>query len=83
MIVLLLNNITFLADSQRLVVKLIPFYVIGIGALGLVYALYLRGIHPESYEMIGKLHDDELEDALVDQFGQKPLDFGTSRAGSI
>ena len=33
MIVLLLKNITFLADSERLVVKWIPFYVIGIGAL--------------------------------------------------
>jgi len=65
-IVLLLNNITFLADSERLVVKLIPFYVIGIAALGFFYALYLRGSHPQSYEMIGKLHDDELEDALVD-----------------
>lgn len=66
MIFLLLKNITFLADSERLVVKWIPFYVIGIGALGFVYVLYLRGILPESYEMIGKLHDDELEDALVD-----------------
>ena len=65
-VVLLLKNITFLADSETLVVKLIPFYVIAIAALGFVYALYLRGSHPERYEMIGKLHDDELEDAMVD-----------------
>ena len=65
-VILLLKNITFLADSETLVVKMIPFYVIAIAAVGFVYALYLRGSHPERYAMIGKLHDDELEDALVD-----------------
>ncbi|WP_197922657.1 APC family permease [Thiosulfatihalobacter marinus] len=66
-VILLLNNITFLADSETLVVKLIPLYVVGIAALGFFYALYLRSSDSARYEMIGKLHDDELEELFVDE----------------
>ena len=66
-VILLLKNITFLADSETLVVKMIPLYVVGIAALGFFYALYLRSSDRARYEMIGKLHDEELEELFVDE----------------
>lgn len=64
---LLLQNITFLAGSENMVVKLIPLYVIVIAAIGFAYALWLRGNDKTRYEMIGKLHDEEMEELFVDE----------------
>ncbi len=66
-VILLLKNITFLAGSETMVVKLIPLYVVAIAALGYAYALYLRSSDRARYDMIGKLHDDELEEMFVDE----------------
>lgn len=64
---LLLQNLTFLAGSDNLVVTLIPLYVAAIAAAGFAYALWLRSADRKRYEMIGQLHDDELEELFVDE----------------
>ncbi|WLE00824.1 APC family permease (plasmid) [Agrobacterium leguminum] len=64
---LLLQNITFLAGSENLVVKLIPLYVAVIAASGFGYALWLRSSNRKRYDMIGQLHDEELEELFVDE----------------
>jgi len=64
---LLLQNITFLAGSENLVVKLIPLYVAVIAAGGFGYALWLRNSDRQRFEKIGQLHDEELEDRFVDE----------------
>lgn len=64
---LLLQNLTFLAGSDVLVVKLIPLYVAAIAVGGFCYALWLRGRKPERFEAIGQLHDEEFEKMFVDE----------------
>jgi len=66
-VVLLIRNLKFLAGADKLVVNLIPLYVALVAALGFGYALYLKARSPERYALIGQLHDDELDDAFVDQ----------------
>lgn len=64
---LLLRNLTFLAGADNRVVELIPLYVAIIAVAGFLVALYLKSRAPETYESIGRLHDDELEDLFVDE----------------
>lgn len=64
---LLLKNITFLAGSENIVVKLIPAYVVAIAACGFTYALWLRGRDRKRYDMIGMLHDEEMEQMFIDE----------------
>lgn len=64
---LLLRNLTFLAGADVLVIKLIPWFVAGIAAIGFLYALWLRSSDPARFETIGKLHDEELEEIFVDE----------------
>lgn len=64
---LLLQNITFLAGSENLVVKLIPLYVAVIAAGGFGYALWLRSSDRQRFETIGQLHDEEIEELFVDE----------------
>ncbi|MCZ7497374.1 APC family permease [Agrobacterium rhizogenes] len=64
---LLLENITFLAGSEIMVVKLIPLYVAIIALAGFGYALWLRNSDRSRYDMIGQLHDEEMMDAFVDE----------------
>ena len=64
---LLLQNITFLAGSDNLVVMLIPLYVAIIAAGGFGYALWLRSSDRQRFEKIGQLHDEELEQIFVDE----------------
>lgn len=63
-IVLLIGNLSFLAGANVLVVKLIPLYVAAVAGGGFVYALWLQRTSPTRYATIGKLHDDELIEAL-------------------
>lgn len=67
LIVLLLNNLTFLAASDVLVVKLIPVYVVVVAVSGFVYALWLRARRPSRFENIGMLHDEEMHEIFVDE----------------
>jgi amino acid transporter len=66
-VVLLIRNLKFLAGADKLVVDLIPVYVVVVAALGFGYALYLRSASPERYAAIGKLRDDELEEVFADE----------------
>lgn len=65
--ILLIDNLTFLAGSDILAVKLIPVYVAVIAIAGFVYALWLRSHDPKRFEAIGALHDEELEELFVDE----------------
>lgn len=67
LIALLLNNLTFLAGSDVLVVRLIPVYVVVVAVSGFVYALWLRSHQPRRYEAIGALHDEEMQEIFVDE----------------
>lgn len=67
MIVLLLNNLTFLAGADVLAVKLIPAYVVVIALAGFVYALWLRRNRPRRFDAIGLLHDEEMQEIFVDE----------------
>lgn len=64
---LLLQNLTFLAGSDILVVKLIPLYVAIIAAGGFGYAVWLRSSNRQRFETIGQLHDEELRETFVDE----------------
>ncbi|WP_143711724.1 APC family permease [Paenarthrobacter aurescens] len=64
---LLLRNITFLAGTENLVVKLIPLYVAVIAVGGFAYAMWLRRTDRQRFESIGQLHDEELEEIFVDE----------------
>lgn len=71
--VLLLDNITFLAGADELVVKLSPLYVAIIVLIGVGYALWLRSNDPERYAAIGRVYADpdeaptgSLDSPLVD-----------------
>ena len=66
-IILLMQNLTFLAGSNLLAVKLIPLYVAVIAVAGVVYAAWLRSRHPKRFAAIGMLHDEELEELFVDE----------------
>ena len=66
-VVLLIQNLSFLAGAETLVVDLIPLYVAIVAAVGFAYALYLKRRHPERYESIGQLRDDELMEIFVDE----------------
>lgn len=66
-IVLLIENLSFLAGADVLVVKLIPVYVGVIAVGGFVYALWLRRSSPDRFAAIGELHDDELAAAFPDE----------------
>lgn len=66
-IVLLIDNLTVLAGSDILSVKLIPLYVAVIAVAGFGYALWLRSRAPDRFEAIGMLHDEELEELFVDE----------------
>jgi len=63
-VVLLIDNLTFLAGADSLVVKLIPLYVAVIAVGGFCYALYLKRSAPDRFLAIGQLHDDELAEAF-------------------
>ncbi|WP_083896349.1 APC family permease [Nocardia jiangxiensis] len=69
-IYLLINNLTFLAGGDVLVVKLIPAFVAVIPVAGFTYALWLRAVDPQRFALIGELHDEELDEPVVD--GQAP-----------
>lgn len=56
--ILLLDNLTFLAGADVLVVKLMPLYVAVIFVAAVVYARWLKGNSPERYASIGQLHDE-------------------------
>lgn len=58
-IYLLITNLPFIAGSEDLVVTLIPYYVLGVFVIGVVYALYLKKAHPSRYDRIGTVYDDE------------------------
>lgn len=64
---LLIENLTFLAGSDILIVQLIPVYVIVLAALGFVYALILKGRSPARYATIGQLHDEEMMEIFPDE----------------
>lgn len=64
---LLIQNLTFIAGAENLVVDLIPLYVAAVAGLGFGYALYLKAKRPDRYETIGKLRDDEIAEAFVDE----------------
>lgn len=64
---LLVNNLSFLAGGDVMVVKLIPLYVAVIAVAGFLYALWLRSSDPDRYATIGDLHDDELEELFIDE----------------
>ena len=66
-IILLINNLTFLAGSDILVVKLIPVYVVVVAVAGFVYALWLRSRDTKRFAAIGALHDEEMEELFVDE----------------
>lgn len=66
-IYLLIENLTFLAGADVLVVKLIPLFVAIVAIAGFVYALVLRGSQPRRYERIGMLHDEEMMEVFVDE----------------
>ena len=66
-IVLLLQNLTFLAGSEILAVQLIPLYVAAIAVAGFLYAIWLRSHAPKRFETIGTLHDEEFEELFVDE----------------
>lgn len=58
-IVLLIQNLPFLAGSEEMIVILIPVYVAVVAFAGFFYALYLRKASPAKYERIGTLYDEE------------------------
>lgn len=64
---LLLRNLTFLAGSDVMIVRLIPVFVAGIFAIGFGYAFWLRANASARFETIGQVHDDELEELFVDE----------------
>lgn len=66
-IYLLINNLTFLAGDDVLIVKLIPVFVAAIAVVGLAYGFWLRAADPGRYAAIGELHDEELEEMFVDE----------------
>ncbi|MFD1705623.1 APC family permease [Siminovitchia sediminis] len=53
-IVLLIQNITFLAESDSIVVKLIPFYVLTVYVLAYIYSIWLKKNKLETYNRIGQ-----------------------------
>lgn len=66
-VVLLIQNLTFIAGAEDMVVNLIPLYVAIVAAIGFTYALYLKSRSPERYDCIGQLRDDELMEVFVDE----------------
>jgi amino acid transporter len=64
---LLIDNLSFLAGDDVLIVKLIPIFVAAIAVGGFLYALYLRSAGPDRYESIGELRDEEMEELFVDE----------------
>lgn len=66
-IVLLINNLAFIAGSSAWIVKAIPYFVAIIVASGILYALILRRIGSERYNAIGTLHDEETREVFVDE----------------
>lgn len=58
-IYLLITNLPFIAGSEDLVVTLIPFYVLAVFLIGVIYALYLKSAHRSRYDRIGTIYDDE------------------------
>lgn len=66
-VILLIQNLTFIAGANNLVVNLIPVYVAVVAAIGFTYALYLKARSPERYETIGQLRDDEIMEIFVDE----------------
>lgn len=66
-IVLLLQNLTFLAGDDALVVTLIPLYVAVIAIGGFFYALRLRSRDPARFATIGKLREEDFVEILPDE----------------
>ena len=64
---LLIENLTFLAGSDILVVQLIPLYVIVLAVIGFVYALILKSSSPARYATIGQLRDEEMMEIFPDE----------------
>jgi len=64
---LLVDNLSFLAGGDVLVVRLIPAYVAAIAIIGFVYALWMRSSDPARYATIGELHDEEMEELFIDE----------------
>lgn len=64
--ILLMDNITFLAGADEMVVNLSPVYVAIIVAFGVCYALWLRTYAPDRYAAIGRVYADP-EEASADE----------------
>lgn len=64
-LVLLTIYIPFLAEHDILALNLIPLYVGLIFIAGILYALYLRAKKPNTYLQIGRVYDDEEEEAIA------------------
>ncbi len=64
---LLIDNLSFLAGGDILIVKLIPVFVAAIAALGFAYAMWLRSADHARYAIIGELHDEEMQELFVDE----------------
>ncbi len=64
---LLIQNLTFLAGADILIVQLIPVYVIVLAVIGFVYALILKVKAPSRYATIGQLHDEEMMEIFPDE----------------
>ncbi len=66
-VILLLNNLSFIAGADNLVVDLIPLYVALVAVAGYAYARSLRNKDPERYALIGQVHDGPPTAGVVDQ----------------
>lgn len=64
---LLVDNLSFLAGDDVLIVNLIPVFVAAIAVSGFLYALMLRRSDPARYQTIGQLRDEELDELFVDE----------------
>ncbi|MFW0154008.1 APC family permease [Mycobacterium sp. smrl_JER01] len=77
-LVLLLENLTFLAGDDSVIVGLIPLYVAVIAAASIGYALWLRKRDPVRYTAIGQMHEDELIDVCCVHEGEEEPSSGVS-----
>jgi amino acid transporter len=64
---LLIQNLTFLAGSEIILVQMIPLYVVIIAVIGFAYALILKSSSPARYATIGQLHDQEMMEIFPDE----------------
>jgi hypothetical protein len=63
---LLITNLPFLAGTEELGVILIPVYVAIVFIVGICYGVYLRKSHPNRYQRIGTVYDEEEIEELAE-----------------